>query len=170
MQKQKTSWIRQQSNCWGSTYFLIFFSIAYLFLFFDLYSWGKRDSLPFVSDSQFKESNTHWQPYCQQTSTHSDVTLNTDSVIKYRDLRNNAEHGKKILLIYSLLFTLPARTVQMNNFPKYDFTFASYELFTLPPSLVKSKCPQKRPELSWNCNTHRLCLLSFEVIHNPSLI
>lgn len=76
----------------------------------------------------------------------------------------------KKFLWFSLLFTLPARTAQKNYFPKDDFTFASYELFTLPPSSVKSKCPQKRPELSWNCNIYRLCLLSFEVIQDPSLI
>lgn len=58
----------------------------------------------------------------------------------------------------------------MNYFPKYDFTFATYELSTLPPFSLESKCPQKRSELSWNCNMHKLCLLSFKVIHNPSLI
>lgn len=121
--------------------FFFFNSIPVSFLWL-LFFEKKKASLPFVLDSQLKEDNTLRLPPCQKTSTHSDITLNTDSVIKYRDLRNNAKHGKKILwfTVYSSLYLLEqCRWTTFQNVTSYLQLMSSSLL--LP--------------LQWRANAHR---------------
>lgn len=76
-------------------------------------------SLPFLSDSQIKESNIN---------TLNAILLANIQIQKWSKVskysscskiqRINAKHGKWIPLLSSLLFYLPARTTEMNYLPE----------------------------------------------------